>query len=337
MSTIKVQNVQHPSAASAAIALASDGTATLNGLAYGALSGRNRIINGDMRVAQRGTSFTANGYTLDRWGVYNSGGSFTLTQETAASGSQPEAGMGKYLRVARTSPSGIFYLYQRIEDVSLYDGFSVTVSFYAKAGSSITLPVRLSQDFGSGGSTAVAVGTINTNVTTSWAKYTASFTLPSLSGKTIGTSSFLELNFDIPATTATVDITGVQLEAGTVATPFERRSYGQELALCQRYCNLIDLGSNNSISHFTARTGGSIATVAPANVFYPTMRAAPSTSTGSLVVRTTTNGSGGTPTTQTSYIITITDTRVAIGCTGLAVNTTYYVDIGGNILLSSEL
>jgi len=239
MSTLKTTNLQHASAASPAIVLASDGTATaqVSSLNGGALAGmRNRILNGDMRVSQRGTSFTANGlYTLDRWTIYNSGGTFTVTQETAASGSQPEAGMSKFLRISRSSPSGIFYLTQKIEDVSLYDGYAVTVSFYAKANTNITLPVRLVQEFGSGGSAPVTVGSANMNITSSWAKYTASFTLPSLSGKTVGTSSFLECTFDTPATYSTLDITGVQLETGTVATPFERRSYGQELALAMRY------------------------------------------------------------------------------------------------------
>lgn len=285
MSTVKVQSVQHPSAAAAAIALDANGQATLNGLAYptsGSLSGRNRIINGAMTISQRGTSFTANGYSLDRWTVYNSGGTFTLTQQTAASGSQPENGMTNFLRISRTSPSGIFYLEQRIEDVSLYDGFSVVVSFYAKANTNITLPVRLTQEFGAGGSAAVAVGAVNTSVTSSWARYTVSFTLPSLSGKTVGTGSYLSCVFDTPATYSTLDITGVQLEAGTVATPFERRSYGQELALCQRYYLSAPLGSatNNAAGTYTT-------------LQWPvTMRAAPTLTVSSGTVNSATTCGG---------------------------------------------
>lgn len=232
MSTLNVSNLAGPSSTGTA--------ATLSSINGGPIAGaRNRIINGDMRISQRGTSFTTNGYTVDRWTVYNSGGTFTLTQETAASGSQPEPGMSKYLRVSRSSPSGIFYVSQKIEDVSIYDGYVVTVSFYAKANTNITLPVRLVQEFGSGGSAPVTVGTVNTSITSSWAKYTASFTLPSQSGKTIGSSSFVELVFDTPATYSTLDITGVQLEAGSVATPYERRPYSVELGLCQRYYQRI--------------------------------------------------------------------------------------------------
>jgi len=121
---------------------------------------------------------------------------------------------------------------------------TVTVSFYAKANTDITVPVRLVQVFGSGGSTAVTVDSINNSVTSSWQRFTATFTCPSLSGKTIGTSSYLELTFDTPDTYSTLDITGVQLEVGTEATPFEHRPYDMELARCQRYYEVSGTGTN---------------------------------------------------------------------------------------------
>lgn len=253
-------------------------TSSLNG---GPLAGtRNRIINGDMRIAQRGTSFASNGYTLDRWTFFNSGGTANVSQQTADSTDQPENGMPNFLRISRVSPSGILYLSQKIEDVSLYDGFAVTVSFYAKANTNITLPIRLIQEFGSGGSTAVTVGTVNTSVTTSWAKYTANFTLPSLSGKTIGTSSYLELAFDTPATYSTLDITGVQLETGTVATPFERRSIGQELALCQRYFEKKNYNSTAYERISTAFVPGTSTSTLMETVFtFTEKRALPSVTT----------------------------------------------------------
>jgi hypothetical protein len=75
------------------------------------------------------------------------------------------------------------------------------------------------------------------------------FTIPSISGKTIGSSNFLQVAFGQYSNTGTtaweLNITGVQLEAGTVATPFEHRSYGDELARCQRYyCKLQGGGTN---------------------------------------------------------------------------------------------
>ena len=203
----------------------------------GALSNRNLIINGAMQVAQRGTSFTANGYGIDRYITYNSGGTATLTQENLAAGdSLANGSIHHYMRVVRASPSGIYYISNKIEDVKTAAGETVTFSFYAKASASVSLGVRLTQDFGSGGSSTVdAPETPSATLTTSWQRYTMSFSVPSVLGKTIGTNSNLQATFDIPASTETFDITGVQLEVGDTATPFEHRSFGDELARCQRY------------------------------------------------------------------------------------------------------
>jgi len=307
-------------------------TAYIGAVNDGPISGtRNRIINGAMEIAQRGTSHTANGYTLDRWIVYNSGGTFTLSQQTAASGSQPENGMTKFLRIARTSPSGIFYLSQKIEDVSLYDGFAVTVSFYAKANTNITLPVRLIQEFGSGGSTAVTVGTVNTSVTSSWAKYTATFTLPSLSGKTVGTSSFLELAFDTPATYSTLDITGVQLEAGSVATPFERRNYGQELALCQRYFQVLDLTKKVIMGN------GSTGLNCEASFTLPmTMRTTPTSISEGATITARLDGGAGTVTGKSLFAVDSSNISIFITITGSSYSNSKLIG-AGTALINAEL
>lgn len=199
---------------------------------------RNQIINGGMSVAQRGTSFTSNGYTVDRWTIYNGGGTFALSQQASTPGSQPAPGLTNFLRVTRASPSSILYITQKVEDVKRFDGApTITVSFYAKASGAITLPLRLQQEFdsGAGGSASVQVGTINNSVTTNWQRFTCTYNVQSLAGKTIQTNSYLEVTFDMPATTETLDITGVQLEFGSVATSFEKRPQGLELQLCQRY------------------------------------------------------------------------------------------------------
>jgi hypothetical protein len=201
----------------------------------GALSNRNLIINGAMQVAQRGTSFTANGYGLDRWTTYNSGGTATLSQQSFASGDAPAFGLTSFVRIVRAAPTSTYFFGQKVEDVRLSDEETLTFSFYAKASAAITLPCRITQEFGSGGSVGVNITAQNASVTTSWQRFSVTFNMASLSGKTIGTGSSFDPVFDIPATTATIEITGVQLEVGDTATPFEHRSYGQELALCQRY------------------------------------------------------------------------------------------------------
>jgi hypothetical protein len=109
------------------------------------------------------------------------------------------------------------------------------------------------QQFGDGGSpssSVTAIGVTTCALTTDWQKFTVTATIPSISGKTLGTNNndYLSLLFWFDAgsninsrtnslgqQSGTFDIAQVQLEAGSVATPFEVRPLGVELALCQRY------------------------------------------------------------------------------------------------------
>ena len=211
---------------------------------------RNLIINGAMEVAQRGTSFTSNGYGIDRWKTYNSGGTATLTQQSFASGDSPEVGIDNYVRIVRSSPGGIYYFSQRVEDVRKSDSATLTMSFYGKASATTTVGCRITQEFGSGGSPGVNITAQNVNFTTTWQKHSVTFNMGSLSGKTVGTGNNFEPVFDIPATTETIEITGVQVEYGEVATPFEHRSYGEELASCLRYYEFMGNFDVVSQGHF---------------------------------------------------------------------------------------
>jgi hypothetical protein len=140
---------------------------------------------------------------------------------------------------------------QFVEDVRSFAGQAVTYSFWAKAGSGTpSIAIGLLQNFGSGGSSLVSTYVNKIAITTSWARYSVSFTVPSVAGKTIGAGSYLGLRFWFSAgsdfnsftgslgnQSGTFDIWGVQLEAGSVATPFRRNapSLQGELAACQRY------------------------------------------------------------------------------------------------------
>jgi len=211
------------------------------------LKNRNLIINGAMQVAQRGTSFTAdNSYTLDRWKSGDGTGGTparTLSKETFTLGQTDVPNAYYYLRHNQTSAStnGNSSLSQRIEDLTRFNGQTVTLSFYAKADSSINIDVRLIQDFGTGGSPSADVQLTETvNIGTSWAKYTVTKTLGSLLGKTLGTdgvhTSFLNLDIEFkPTATFIFDATLFQLEYGDVATPFEHESYTETLQKCRRY------------------------------------------------------------------------------------------------------
>ena len=209
----------------------------------GALSNRNVIINGNFDIWQRGTSLTSSttdAYLADRWLIGHSGATLDITRQTFTKGQTDVPNNPKYfLRVDCTSADNNVGIYQKIEDVETLAGETVTISFYAKYHDEAptSLIMNLMQRFGSGGSTGInTIIESGITITSSWKKYTFTGTLPSISGKTVGTSSFLYFHIQNPNNeTFNIDLSQVQLEKGEVATPFEHRSYGDELARCQRY------------------------------------------------------------------------------------------------------
>ena len=284
--------------------------ANLNG---GPLAGaRNRIINGNFDIWQRGTSTGAwaapisNYYLPDRW-VFSSGGTGgtgSLTQQAFTAGQTDVPGEPTYFMrwqitsAASGQTTGGAYVEQRIEDVRTLAGQTATISFYAKGTG--TLPnIYLTQTFGSGGSAQVQY-TLASSVAlnASWTKYTYTVNVGSISGKTIGSNHYVGLAFMVPInSTYTLDLAQVQVEPGSTATPFERRSYGQELALCQRYYYKLD-GFN--FAGYNVAGGGNIQTVS-----IPNMRATPSASFyGTSTVSNCTGGAGsGNPAGATTAII----------------------------------
>lgn len=215
---------------------------------------RNRIINGDMRIAQRGTSFTGSEYTLDRFEQLLSGGSATTTQESFALGSEVE-GFTKYLKQAVSTGNDYCGIIYRVEDVRSLPQGNVTISFYAKgtnpAGGSLQLVVYPMHD----GSTVHSTLLDTTiTLTSSWQRFTKTFTVPSFSGMATPTANsqfYIRLSqssSDSGTAAWELNLTGVQLEVGDQATPFEYRGYGEELALCKRYyqLNTPNAGRSNS-------------------------------------------------------------------------------------------
>jgi hypothetical protein len=220
---------------------------------------RNLVINGAMQVWQRGTdtgSRQNNTYygAADRWLTHGSGGWYQATKQDISIGSENDiGGCQSFLRFDVTSSSDYIHLEHRVEDVrSLRSGESYTLSFYAKGTNPNQgyVNVRFSQSYGSGGS-AETQNDHTVTLTSNWQRFIITGTYPDLSGKTIGDGSFIRVLFGQEADTSSsawqLDITGVQLEVGSVATPFEHRSYGEELALCQRYYYQIGDGSNSEI------------------------------------------------------------------------------------------
>lgn len=251
------------------------------------MAGRNRIINGDMRIDQRNAGAAQNNlasgwvYTADRWGVYsNTSSRFNSQQNKGAV--TPPAGFKNYLGVSvntgySVGASDYNMLAQPIEGFNTADlGFgasgasTVTLSFFVY--SSVT--GTHSGFLGTNSLVTAYPFTFTVSSANTWTQVSVTIT-GSTSGAWVGATNGLGLyvgfnlgnganhqtasanawnssahiqptgSVSIVATTgATFYITGVQLEAGSVATPFEYRQFGQELALCQRY--YAKMGANPS-------------------------------------------------------------------------------------------
>jgi hypothetical protein len=235
-----------------------NGDALVQSINTGPLAGmRNAIINGNFDFWQRGTSFTGSEYGADRWFHNRVGTTHTASRQAFTLGQTDVPGEPTYYcRTVVSSVAGASnnaLLLQRIEDVRTFAGQQVTISFWAKADATKNIAVDLTQYFGTGGSPSAQVhgiGATKVSIGTTFQKVTITTTLPSISGKTLGTdgSGLLALNvwFDagsdfnsrtdsLGQQSGTFDIAQVQVESGPVATPFERRPIGTELALCQRY------------------------------------------------------------------------------------------------------
>ncbi len=250
----------------------------LNG---GPLAGaRNRIINGDMRISQRGTSSAAiatGTYLLDRWVWIQSGAMVcTVSQSTDVPNDTFQNSYRIDVTTADTSiaTGDVALVQQRIEGYNTRDliGTIFTLSFWVKSPKTGIHCVSLKNQ-GTGSpvvpdrsyvveytvtaantweyKTITINGGLITTGTWDWTNgigLSIDFTLAA--GTTFQTTagSWQTGNFVATANQVNVMdntandfyITGVQLEPGSVATPFERRSYGQELALCQRYAVVGD-------------------------------------------------------------------------------------------------
>jgi hypothetical protein len=243
-----------------------------NQFSGGAFSFKNRIINGDMRIAQRGTAAvsTDNSYPVDRF-VIRAAGTDELVFSASQDSSAP-SGFVNSLKVTVSTPETSFtgaeqfLVRQLIEGTNVSDlgwgtssATTVTFSFWVRSsltgdfgGALINSGLNQSYPFLYTISTAdtwekksitIAGATSGTWLTTTGVGISVNFAL-GIGPDRLGTAGAWNSNNNTGATGmvqlgltsgATFFITGVQLEVGSVATPFERRPYGTELALCYRY------------------------------------------------------------------------------------------------------
>jgi len=210
---------------------------SLNG---GQLAGtRNRIINGAVAVDQRNcgaaktfTAAAALAYSVDRWYGYCTGANVTGQQVAGAT-----AGEYRYRFTGAASVTAIGFGH-RIEQLNSTDLASSTATLSVDLANSLLTTVTwtayyatTANTFGTLASptrTQIATGTFT--VTSTVTRYNTNISVPAAA------TTGIEIVFTVGAqTSGTWTIGNVQLEPGTVATPFERRSFGAELALCQRY------------------------------------------------------------------------------------------------------
>jgi hypothetical protein len=176
--------------------------------------------------------------------------------------------------VSGTSPAIIS---TRLEDVNTLAGQTATFSFYAKVNTGTqSITPRYVQDFGSGGSATVVTNMTAQTLTTSWQRFTITSTIPSVSGKTIGTSSYLRIDL-LAATsgTLTYQVANIQLEASNTATAFQTATgtLQGELAACQRYYFRTQTGTN--AGYFGVTVAGSATTTYANVIMKQTMRTSP--------------------------------------------------------------
>jgi hypothetical protein len=306
----------------------------------GVTENENRIINGAFDFWQRGTSFTASAYGADRWQNSNSGGTVTQSQQAFTLGDTLGSNSPTYfLRQTvsgQTLASQLGIIRQSIEGVRSYAGQTITVLGWARRSSGTgNMAVECTQGFGTGGSPSanVLAAPVTVSLTGSFAPFAATISIPSITGKTLGTNGndLLNINFwtsggsdynartnSLGLQTIGVDLWGVHIKVGTHTTAatdlYKQPEMGPELDRCQRYFwKSTSAGISAAWGAYYTTTAGRVWTK-----FSQTMRAIPSMSYSSNAFDKI--GAGGM--TAAGISGTYTDTQgVTFDGTGLTVAT----------------
>ncbi len=245
MSTVKCATIVNASSATNNLVLNSDGSVTTgNALIMGSGSFlRNKIINGGMNIDQRNagasqtiTAAAALAYTVDRWYAYCTGANVT-GQQVTSTGTTASPSQNAYRFTGAASVTAIGFG-QRIEAVNCYDLANTTATLSVLLANSVLTTVtwtayyaNTANTFGTLASptvTQIATGTFT--VSSTLTQYTTNISIPAAA------TTGIQILFTVGAqTSGTWTIGNVQLEAGAAATPFERKTYSEQYAQCQRY------------------------------------------------------------------------------------------------------
>lgn len=263
-------------------------TAFVTGLQSGY---RNLIQNGRFTIGQRGLGgwLTNAAYTVDRWQINLNGDTFVIFWPPMSDAQRTTLGDESAANCLQAVFTGVntavnySSLMQKVENVRVLSAKTVTLSFYAVANVALNMGVSIQQYFGTGGSPSASVNVAPATIAIgsgAFVRYSATFAMPSISGKTVGTNadsySTLQLAFSsgsnnaailgVGAQTGNMLIWGVQLEIGPVATPLEKTDIGYDLQKCQRFYNAIPA------QYYGYATAG---TTVGATVSIPPMRGVP--------------------------------------------------------------
>lgn len=206
-------------------------------------AGRQMFINSNFDIWQRGTSFNLNDvYSADKW-IFTSDGSGqaqTVSRQNFVTGQTSVPNEPKHhMRVQVSSPATsqtYNMLVQRIESVRTLASQKITVSYWVKADTTRSVFIRVDQVFGSGGSSTVFGATQSFSIGTTWQRISATFTLPSIAGKTVGTNDNLAVELHFPIGVAyTMDVAQAQFCAGETALPYQPKTFNDEMNDCLRY------------------------------------------------------------------------------------------------------
>ena len=210
---------------------------------------RNLIINGNFEIWQRGTSGSVvagpDYVSADRWKIYvNTSTTITLSRQDFSPGQTEVEGNPRYFGRfdwLGTGATQFFGIEQLVEGCHWGAGDYITVSFYARTQTGEAITLGVNQKFGTSGSSDQAVGNFAVDTSAEWQKFVIEIPVPSIKGKTVNEAddSLSFTWYRNGQTDSYLDLAQVQVEVGKGETPFEHRSYGEELALCQRYCYVI--------------------------------------------------------------------------------------------------
>jgi len=298
-------------------------------------TGRNFVHNGAFMIQQRGATFNgltalqAN-YTADRWLHYQAtiGDALSVTLSPANDALRSAIGneyVETYMNMVFTGyvgANGAVSTIYRIERMRRLSNKQITVSFWAAcAGSTLPIVVQVNQRFGTGGSPSAPVAgpTQALTLTTAWARYICTFTVPSAAGKVVGTNfdDCTEIMFQLsgssaPQQSGNVSIWGMQVELGPTATPFDLPDLEPMLALCQRFYQIGNLS-------YWGWSGAASITVATSYSFPVAMRAPPFMSSN---FSTNSGGVVSTPTVSSlsNSAYQVTGLTIGAGAFGLVAN-----------------